>query len=149
MFKTWYSIYVGHSRGNGRMWHAHNPKAVAFWDDQRQSLAPESYRSVDGTMLHLFYTSTKSWRSLYFHCSLSVCLCVCLSVCVCVCVRACVRVCVSDVFLWTKFQPNGWTDLDAFFAKRLLIALARTLLKLVYLGQKSWSQWHSLLLIFS
>ena len=58
----------------------------------------------------------------YFHCSFSVC----LSVCLCVCVRH---------FLWTKFQPNGCTDLDAVFTKWLLIALARTLLKLVTKGQ--------------
>ena len=36
-------------------------------------------------------------------------------VCVCVCVRLC---------LWTKFQSNGCTDLDAVFAKRLLSTLA-------------------------
>ena len=42
-----------------------------------------------------------------------------VSVCLCVCVR---------LLLWTKFQPNGWTDLDAVFAKWLLTALARTLL---------------------
>ena len=33
------------------------------------------------------------------------------------------------------FQPNGCTDLDVVFAKWLLTALARTLLKLVTLGQ--------------
>ena len=53
-------------------------------------------------------------EGLYFHCSLSVCVCVC----VCLCVYC---------FLWTKFQPNGCTDLDAVFAKWLLTALARTL----------------------
>ena len=37
---------------------------------------------------------------LYFHCSLSVCVCVS----VCLCVRH---------FLWTKFLPNECTDLDA------------------------------------
>ena len=70
-------------------------------------------------------------EGLYFHFSLSVCLCVCLSVC------------VSDVSLWTKFQPNGWTDLDAVFTKRLLTALTRILSKLVTLGQRSWSQWRN------
>ena len=59
-------------------------------------------------------------EELHFKCSLSVCLCVCL----------CVRLC-----LWTKFQPNGCTDLDAVFAKRLLSTLVRTLLKLMTLGQ--------------
>ena len=60
---------------------------------------------------------------LYFH--WTVCLCVC----------ECGR-----LSLWTKFQPNGWTDLDAVFAKWLLTALAQTLLKLVSLGQRSRSQ---------
>ena len=72
-----------------------------------------------------FYTSTKSWRSYIFT---AVCLCVC----VCLCVR---------LFLWTKFQSNIWTDLEAVFAKRLLSALAWTLFKLVTLGQRSRSQW--------
>ena len=60
-----------------------------------------------------------------------------LSVCVSVCL--CVRLC-----LWRKFQPNGSTDLDAVFAKWLLIALAQTLLKLVTLGQRSRSQWRNI-----
>ena len=51
---------------------------------------------------------------------------VCVSVCVCLSVCLCVR-----RFLWTKFQPNGWTTLGAFFAKWLLTALAQTLLKLM------------------
>ena len=54
-------------------------------------------------------------EGLYFHYNLSVCL---------------------SISLFTKFQPNGCTDLDAFFAKRLLIALAQTLLKFVTLGKK-------------
>ena len=70
---------------------------------------------------------SKSWRGFYFHCSLSVCVCVC----------------VSDVFLWIKFQLNGWTDLDAVFAKWLLIAMAQILLKLVTFGQRSRSQWRN------
>ena len=56
----------------------------------------------------------------------------------------CVSVCVSvRLCLWTKFQPNGWTDLDVVFAKWLLTALTRTLLKLVTLGQSSRSQWRN------
>ena len=70
-------------------------------------------------------------EGLYFYFSLSVCLCVCVCVCVSVCPE----------FLWTKFQPNGCTDLDAFFAKWLLITLAQTLLNLVTLGQRSRSLW--------
>ena len=66
----------------------------------------------------------------------AVCLCVHVSVCVCLCVRH---------FLWTKFQPNGCTDLDAVFTKWLLTALARTLLNLVTLGQRSRSQWRDTL----
>ena len=63
-------------------------------------------------------------EGLYFHCSLSVCVCVY----VCVCVRLC---------LWTaEFQPNG----RGFYAKWLLTTLAQTLLKLVTLGQRSRSQ---------
>ena len=78
-------------------------------------------------MLLVFYTSTKSWRGYIF---IEVCLCVCVCVCVSVCPE----------FLWTKFQPNGCTDLDAVFAKWLLTAMARTQLKLVTLGQRSRSQ---------
>ena len=61
---------------------------------------------------------------------------VCVSVCVCVCVSV-------RTFLWTKFQPNGCTDLDAVFAKWLLPLLAQTLLNLVTLGQRSRSQWRN------
>ena len=68
-------------------------------------------------------------EGLCFHCSLSVCLCVCV----------CVSVCPD--FLWTKFQSNGCTDLDAVFAKWLLTALTQTLLKLVTLSQRSRSRW--------
>ena len=75
-------------------------------------------------MLHLH----EIVEGLYFHFSLSVCVSVCL----------CVR-----YFLWTKFQPNECTDLDAVFAKWLLLALARTLLNLVTLGQRSRSQWRN------
>ena len=80
-----------------------------------------------------FYTSTKSWRGYIFT---AVCLCVCVCVCVSVCLSVCL--CVRH-FLWTKFQPNGCTDLNAIFAKWLLSALARTLLNLVTLGQRSRS----------
>ena len=52
-----------------------------------------------------------------------------------------VCVCVCPEFLWTKFQPNGCTDLDAVFAKWLLTTLAQILLKLVTLGQMSRSRW--------
>ena len=68
-------------------------------------------------LVTLFYASTITWRGYIFS---PVCLCVCLSVCLSVC----------PDFLWTKFQPNGWTNLDAVFAKLLLTALAQTLLKL-------------------
>ena len=63
-----------------------------------------------------------------------------------VCVLVCVSVCVSDGFLWTKFQLNGWTDLDAFFAKWLVTALAQTLLKLVTLGPRIRSLWQKMYL---
>ena len=51
-------------------------------------------------------------EGLYFHWSLS------LRLCVCVCVRLC---------LWTKFKPNGYTDLDAVFTNWLLTALSASL----------------------
>ena len=60
---------------------------------------------------------------------------------VCLCVCVCLSVCLS--VLWTKFQSNGCTDLEAVFAKWLLPALARTLLNLVTLGQRSRSQWRN------
>ena len=78
-------------------------------------------------------------EGLYFHCSLSVC------VCVSVCLSVCLSVCPAE-FLWTKFQPNAWTDLDAIFAKWLLRTLARSLLKLVTLGQRSRSLWQKIYL---
>ena len=70
-----------------------------------------------------FYTSRKSWRG---YISTSVCLSVCQCVCVC---------------LWTKFQSNECTNLNAVFAKWLLTALAQTLLKLVTWGRRSSSLW--------
>ena len=33
-----------------------------------------------------------------------------------ICLFVCLSVCLSDVCLWTKFQPNWCTDLDAVFA---------------------------------
>ena len=75
-----------------------------------------------------FHTSKKSWRGYIFIAD-------CLSLCVCVCV--CVCVCQ-----WTKFQPNGCTNLDAVFSKLLRIALSQTLLKLLTLGQRSRSHRH-------
>ena len=54
--------------------------------------------------LHLLEIVERS----YFHCSLSVYVCFCLSVCVSV----------------SEHQPNEYTDFNAVFAKRLLIALA-------------------------
>ena len=74
------------------------------------------------------YTSTLSWRGFIFT---AVCLCVSVSLS-CLCVRLC---------LWTTFQQNGCTALDAVFAKWLLATLARPLLHLVTLCQRSRSQW--------
>ena len=68
-----------------------------------------------------FYTSTKSWRGYIFT---AVCLCMCLCVC------------VSTAFLWTEFQPNRCTDLDAVFAKWLLTALAQKPIEIGDLGSK-------------
>ena len=84
------------------------------------------FHYLSGDLSVYNYTSTKSWRGYIF---IAVCLCVCVCVCVC------------PEFLWTKFQPNGCTDLDAVFAKQLLTTLSRTLLKLVTLGQRSRSRW--------
>ena len=56
---------------------------------------------------------------------MDICLCVCLCV-----MSSCEK----------KFQPNGCTDLNAVFDKWLLTALARTILNLVYLGQRSRAQ---------
>ena len=51
--------------------------------------------------------------------------------------------CVCEsVWQWTKFQPNGYTDLDTDFANLLLNTLTQTLLKFVTLGLRSRSQWH-------
>ena len=55
---------------------------------------------------------------LYFHCSF-VSLCVCVIVC-----------------QWTKFQPYRCTDLDTFFAKRLLTALPQTAIEICELWLK-------------
>ena len=87
-------------------------------------------------MILIFNTSTKSWRGYIFT---AVCLCVCVCVCMCVCVR---------LFLWTIFQPYGWTDLDAVFAKRLRTPLVRILLKSVTLGKRSWSHWRNIPFFF-
>ena len=69
-----------------------------------------------------------------------VCVCVCVPVCLSACQSVCLCVC-PVLCLWTKFQPNGCTVLDAVFAKWLLTALTKTLLKLVTLGKRSRSQW--------
>ena len=70
-------------------------------------------------------------EQLFFYFSLSVCLSVCERVCLCVC-------------LWTKFQSNECTNLDAVFTRGLFIALARTLLKLVTLGWRSRALWQKI-----
>ena len=102
----------------------HHDLRFTFFNDVMQWIL--SIPDIDAHMMWLqsCYTS----RGYIFT---AVCLCVCLSVC------------VSTVFLWTIFQPNGCTDLDAVFAKWLLTALARTLLKLVTLGQRSRSRWRN------
>ena len=69
----------------------------------------------------VFYTSAEG---LYFHCSLS--LCVCVSLCVC---------------LWMKLQANRCTNSNAVFANRLLSALART-----FWNQRSWVNGQDLVL---
>ena len=57
-----------------------------------------------------------------------------VSVCGCVCLSLGLSVCQ-----WTKFHPNGCTNLDAVFTKWLLTALAGTLLKLVNFIKIKWS----------
>ena len=106
------------------------------WDFKPRSLAlflrwqHEIPLGIDITQFSFFTPPrNRGWVifSLQF---VSLCVCVCLSVCLCV-----------RKFLWTKFQPSGCIDLDAVFAKWLLPALARTLLILVTLGQRSRSLW--------
>ena len=100
-----------------------------------------------GGRSHMWWGTTKAELIA----KLFVCVCVCfflhlheiveglyLIVCVCVCVSVCLSVC--PIFLVNKIPPNGCTDLDAVLAKWLLTALARTLLNLVTLGQRSRSQ---------
>ena len=60
-------------------------------------------------------------KDLYFHYSLSVC--VRLSVCVCDC-------------LWTKFQPNECTDLDAVFAVWLQYRIGSNPVEICDFGSK-------------
>ena len=91
-----------------------------------------------GFFFHLFFFFTPPRNRGGFMFSLQI-----VSVCVCLSVCLSVRLC-----LWTKFQPNRWTDLDAIFAKWLLIAQAQTLLKLVTLSQRSRSQWCNIHFIF-
>ena len=62
---------------------------------------------------------------LYFHCSLST---VCVSVWIC---------------LWTKFQPNRWTDWDAVFAK-WYVALVDLCLNFIKIEWAMTSLWHHL-----
>ena len=91
------------------------PVTVAFWLVREHHHHPNH---PNCEISFYFVAVTPPWNhggvifSLQF-----ICVCVYLCVCVCVCFRLC---------LWTKFQPNGWTDLDAVFAKWLLIALAQT-----------------------
>ena len=99
-----------------------------FWSYHGIETGQLSHRSVQE--IDFFLTPTRNRGGVIF--SLQF---VCVSVCVCVW--------VSDVFLLTKFKPNGYTDFDAVFAKWLLTALAQPLLKLVILGQKSRSQWRN------
>ena len=70
-------------------------------------------------------------EGLYFHCSLSVCLCVC----VCVCLSVCPEILVN------KIPAEQMHRFGRGFAKSLLLALTRTLLNIVTLGQRSRSQW--------
>ena len=78
---------------------------------------------VNSQVTIFFYTSTKSWRDFIFTAVLFVYVCVCVSACLSV----------------NKTQPKRCTDLDAVFTKWLLTTLAQTLLKLVFLGQRSRS----------
>ena len=87
-----------------------------------------SFMSVSNSVINLnfYYTSTKSWRcfhqwnqliqpflhlheiveGLYFHCSLSVC--VCVSVCVSVRLNSCEQNSNrTDEPIWTQFSLNG------------------------------------------
>ena len=70
-------------------------------------------------------------EGLYYHFSLSECVCVCLSVCL----------------LFSCEQNSSRTDepIWTVFTKWLLIALAEALLQLVTLGQRSRSQWRYIL----
>ena len=74
------------------------------------------------------YTSTKSWRGNIF-----IAVCLCVYVCLCVCLSVCVSVTQNSsrkgASIWMRLTLNG-----------CLHALARTLLKLITLGQRTRSQ---------
>ena len=106
-----FSTYVGRYMS----WHKHS-----IYRKYKQNTCKINRKRIVFAFLHLH----EIVEGLYFHCSLSVCVCVC-----------------PAELLLTKIKPNEWTDLDAVFAKWLLPALARTLLNLVTLGQRSRSQW--------
>ena len=97
--------------GNGT-WYLHH-ESLREWSDYRQCVGLE--------VSH--YTSTKSWKGYIFT---SICLCACA----CPLTRVCVSVSLS-VHLWIKCRSNQCTNFELVFAKRLHLALARILFKLV------------------
>ena len=88
------------------------------WPDQ-ESRNPEKYFHGMGWRKKDVFTSPRNGGVIFTLQFVSLCVCVCMWVNEC---------------QWTKFQPNGGSDLDAVFAKWLHTALARTLLKLVSMG---------------
>ena len=86
----------------------------------------QTSENITGTFTNQFLHLHEIVERLYFHFSLSVCLCVCPALPV------------------NEIPAERMNDFDAVFAKRLLTALARTLLWFVTLGQRSRSQWRNI-----
>ena len=97
------------------------------WNWPWQTLKVTFFLSFFFLFLHLH----EIVEGLYFYFSLSVCVCMCLSVCLSVCE-----------------QNADRTTTPILTRSSLLTAVARTLLKLVTLGQRSRSQWRNIYFSF-
>ena len=83
-----------------------------FWASLQHAFSsignPGKIIQTKKVQIKMLFTPPRNRGELYFHCSLTVCLCVCLSVCVCVRLFSCEKNSSrTDTPIWTQFLQNG------------------------------------------